>query len=64
MDGTFVFERKAPKGQWSDFTELPLSKLKATEWVKIDLKAAELLTLFNRLDSYYGLVREHGLVQV
>ncbi len=63
MDGTFIFARKTPSGQWSDFTTLPLSKLKAEEWVKIDLKAAELLTLFKGLDSYYELVREFGLIQ-
>ena len=62
MDGAFVFQRKAPHSQWADFTALPLSKLKADEWVKIDLKAAELLVLFEGLDSYYALVREHGLV--
>jgi hypothetical protein len=63
MDGTFIFERKTPSGEWADATDLPLSKLKAGEWVKIDLRAAELLALFEGLDSYYDLVREHGLVQ-
>jgi len=63
MDGTFIFQRKTPTSPWSDFTTLPLSKLKADEWVKIDLKAAELLTLFEGLDSYYDLMHEHGLVQ-
>ena len=62
MDGTFVFQHKAPRNPWADFTALPLSRLKADEWVKIDLKAAELLALFDGLDSYYALVREHGLV--
>jgi hypothetical protein len=63
MDGAFIFERKTPSGQWLDFTALPLSKLKADEWVKIDLKASELLALFEGLDSYYDLVREHGVGQ-
>jgi hypothetical protein len=31
MDGKFIFERKSPSGQWSDYTTLPLSKLKAEE---------------------------------
>ncbi|MGH9919185.1 MAG: Shedu anti-phage system protein SduA domain-containing protein, partial [Nitrososphaerales archaeon] len=63
MDGTFIFQRKAPNDGWTDFNELPLSRLRATEWVKIDLKAAELLTLFEGLAAYYDLVLEHGLVQ-
>jgi len=61
MDGAFVFERKSPTGVWSDATNLPLSKLKAEEWVKIDLKASELLTLFEGLKAYYELVAEHGV---
>ena len=63
MDGTFIFQRKSPKDEWTDYTELPLSKLRAEEWIKIELRAAELLALFQGLDSYYDLVREHGLVQ-
>jgi hypothetical protein len=63
MDGKFLYERKTPSGNWHEFTELPLSKLKAEEWVKIDLRAVELLALFEGLESYYSLVREHGLTQ-
>lgn len=62
MDGAFVFQRKTASSPWTDYADLTLSQLKATEWVKIDLKAAELLTLFEGLDSYYSLVREHGVV--
>lgn len=63
MDGSFIFQRKAQREQWTDVNDLPLSRLRATEWVKIELRAAELLKLFDGLDSYYDLVREHGLVQ-
>ena len=62
MDGAFIFQRKTQSSEWIDHSDLPLSKLKAEEWVKIDLKAAELLTLFQGLDSYYQLVKDHGLV--
>jgi hypothetical protein len=62
MDGAFIFQRKTKSSEWVDHSDLPLSKLKAEEWVKIDLKAAELLTLFQGLDSYYQLVKDHGLV--
>jgi hypothetical protein len=63
MDGAFIFQHKARSDQWTDFTALPLSKLKADEWVKIDLKASELLNLFEGLVSRYELVREYGVVQ-
>lgn len=61
IDGCFVFERKTRLGHWHEVNDLPLSKLKAEEWVKIDLKAAELLTLFQSLDTLYQVVGEHGL---
>jgi hypothetical protein len=63
IDGTFIFQHKTPTSSWSDLNTLPLSKLKSDEWVKIHLKAAELLKLFEGLDSYYDLVYEHGLVR-
>jgi hypothetical protein len=63
IDGTFIFQHKTPTSSWSDLNTLPLSKLKSDEWVKIHLKAAELLKLFEGLDSYYDLAYEHGLVR-
>jgi hypothetical protein len=62
MDGTFIYQRKTQSSEWVDHSDLPLSKLKAEEWVKMHLGAAELLTLFEGLGSYYQLVKEHGLV--
>ena len=46
MDGTFIFERKSPNGQWSDFTALPLSKLKADLWQTIRALAKNGTTVF------------------
>jgi hypothetical protein len=62
MDGAFVFQRKTARAAWTDHADLTLSQLRADEWVKIDLKAAELLALFEGLDAYYSLVGEHGVV--
>ena len=39
IDGEFIFERKSPNGTWAKHNELPLSKLKATEWIRLELKA-------------------------
>lgn len=62
MDGAFIYQRKTQSSEWVDHSDLTLSQLRAEEWVKIDLKAAELLALFKGLDAYYSLVREHGVV--
>lgn len=62
MDGAFIYQRKTQSSGWTDHSDLTLSQLRAEEWVKIDLKAAELLALFEGLDAYYSLVREHGVV--
>jgi hypothetical protein len=62
MDGAFIYQRKTQSSGWTDHSDLTLSQLRAEEWVKIDLKAAGLLALFEGLDAYYSLVREHGVV--
>jgi hypothetical protein len=61
IDGAFIYERKSPNGTWGEVNELPLSKLRAQEWIKLDLKAAELLTLVQWLNGYYDYVRENGI---
>lgn len=61
IDGQFTYQRKGRNDDWQDHTELPLSKLKAEEWVRLELKAAELLALYRGLEGYYRLVAEHGL---
>lgn len=63
VDGCFVFERKTKLGHWQEVNDLPLSKLKAEEWVKIDLKASELLKLFQSLGDLYQVVGDHGLIR-
>lgn len=62
IDGAFVYQRRSSRNEWTDHSELSLSNLRAEEWVKIELKAAELLVLYKRLSEYYQLVDDHGLV--
>jgi hypothetical protein len=61
MDGAFIFERKTPSSTWEEINELPLTRLRGGEGVKLDLKAAELQILFAGLRDYYDLVGEHGI---
>jgi hypothetical protein len=61
VNGTLVHQRKKPSGAWEDYNEFPLSKLKDSEWVKLDLHASEVLKLFEELDALYAIAREHGV---
>jgi hypothetical protein len=35
IDGEFVYQKKGVKSEWEDFNQLPLSKLKADEWIRL-----------------------------
>lgn len=61
VKGSFVFQRKSRNDAWEDHSELQLSNLKATEWVKIDIKAKELDTLLKHVAAMYRLHRRHDL---
>jgi hypothetical protein len=60
LDGAFVFQRKGA-GHWEDHNEVALSHLRANEWVKLDLKAAEVHTLLQHMAGLYRVYRKHGL---
>src|SRR4051812_2944684 len=53
IKGCFVFQRKATKADWEDHDTVPLSKLKADEWTKLELTSGELLTLLQHLGAFY-----------
>jgi hypothetical protein len=59
--GTFIFQKKKTSGLWYDYKTLDLSKLKDSEWIKLELHAAELQTLITKLDSYYGIYKKYGI---
>jgi hypothetical protein len=60
--GTFVFQRKSNLDSWEDHKELDFTKLKASEWMKLELKAQEVLTLVKNLQIYYAVYDQHGIV--
>lgn len=60
--GNFIFQRKSIKDDWEDHKEVDLNKLRATEWIKLELKSAEMLNLFQHLKSYYDIHEQHGIV--
>jgi hypothetical protein len=61
VNGTFVHQRKKSSGSWEDYSEFPLSKLKDSEWVKLELHASEVLRVYRELDALYMIARQHGV---
>ncbi len=59
--GTFVHQRKRPNGDWEEYSEFPLSKLKDSEWVKLELHSEAVLQLFAELEALYEIVADHGV---
>ncbi|HUM70281.1 MAG TPA: DUF4263 domain-containing protein [Chloroflexota bacterium] len=61
VKGNFIFQRKRKSDSWEDVKDLNLSQLKANEWVKIELKSAELLHFFQSLATLYEIYRREGI---
>lgn len=61
VKGAFVFQRRAPNREWIDYKKLSLTKLRAEEWVKLELKSAEILKLYEALTDLYALHRQEGV---
>lgn len=52
--GCFIFQKKGKNASWEDYKELELSKLKAEEWIKLELNSEAMLTLTRE-------IQKHGL---
>ena len=63
VKGTFIFQVKGIKEEWSDYKTLDLTRLRKGEWVKLQLKSEELLTLITALDDFYSIYEKYGIVR-
>lgn len=61
VKGTFIFQRKSQKDRWEDYNDLPLSKLRSSEWIKLELKGVEILKLYKRLSDLYQVYYKEGI---
>lgn len=61
LKGTFVFQRKGKSQQWEDHRILDLNRLKADEWIKLELSSREVLQLYQELGTLYALYDEEGI---
>jgi hypothetical protein len=61
VQGSFIFQKKGRDDRWEDYNELPLSHLRASEWVKLDLKAGEVHKLLGHIAGLYRQYKREGL---
>jgi len=59
--GNFIFQKKKLSGRWEDYKTLDLSRLKDSEWIKLELKSGELKKLITELDKYYEVFKKYGI---
>ena len=61
LKGTFVFQKKLPSQIWEDQKDLNLSELVSGQYIKLELKSAELLKLINELQGLYEIYQNEGI---
>lgn len=61
VKGSFLFQKKKNGDSWEDHNELNLSTLKAEEWVKLNLKGEEILSLYKSLTDLYSVYQLEGI---
>lgn len=59
--GCFIYQKKRRNDSWEDYKELDLSKLRAEEWIKLELKSEEMLTLTREIQKHYTIHEQYGV---
>lgn len=61
LKGTFVYQRKKQNDEWENLKELDLSKLRAGEGVKLDIKSEELHHFLKKCADLYRIYKKEGI---
>jgi hypothetical protein len=61
LRGTLIFQRKGPSSEWEEYNEVQLNKLKAQEWVRLDLKPGEIHRLMTHAAALYRVYQKDGI---
>ena len=59
--GIFLYQRKKKNDEWVDFETIPLSSVKSGEGFKLELKSAELLSVYEHISVLYDLYASAGV---
>ncbi len=60
--GNFIFQRKRKNDSWEDYKELDLNKLKAEEWIKLELNSEAMLTFTKEIQKHYTVHEKYGVM--
>jgi len=60
--GCFIFQKKGKNSSWEDHKELELSKLRAEEWIKLELNSEAMLTLTREIQKHYTVHEKYGVM--
>lgn len=61
IKGWFIFQRKESGRHWEECESLPLSSLRGGEWMKLELKASEVLTLLQKFEELKNVYQQNGI---
>jgi hypothetical protein len=61
VHGAFVYQRKAPAGEWEDVEAINLASLRSGDGVRLELSSVEVLRLWQQLGGLYQLVEREGV---
>jgi hypothetical protein len=60
--GHFIFQKKKVSGNWEDYNDFSLSKLKDGEWIKLELKAGEVYKLLDEFEKLKKAFEQYGII--
>lgn len=60
--GCFIFQKKGKNSSWEDHKELDLNKLRAEEWIKLELNSDAMLTLTREIQKHYTVHEKYGVM--
>ncbi|EEL68986.1 Shedu anti-phage system protein SduA [Bacillus mycoides] len=59
--GCFIFQKKGRNALWDDYKELDMNKLKAEEWIKLEINSDAMLTLTKEIQKHYAVHEKYGV---
>ncbi|PKH10545.1 Shedu immune nuclease family protein [Planomicrobium sp. MB-3u-38] len=60
--GCFIYQKKGKNASWEDYKELDLNKLKAEEWIKLELNSEAMLTFTKEIHKHYAVHEKYGVM--
>jgi len=59
--GSFLYQRKKDNDRWEDYKTFDATRLKAGEWIKLEIKSGALKKLMDELHKHKAIYQKYGL---